>query len=213
MQEKTLGQSRVAAFSDGVFAVAITLLVLNLQVRGGARPEPLHELLRAELPNYVVFVVSFAMVGIKWLNHHRMFERIRRVDTTLVLLNLLLLLAVTVVPFTTALLGSYLRTPDAAPAAMLYGLVWMVNGMAYTLVWAYASRRGYTAPEADTVAARRTLVLYALGPVGYAVGAALSFVNAYAAIALYCIVISAYVAPPPHLRRHAHALGRKPAHL
>lgn len=201
MPEETLGQSRIAAFSDGVFAVAITLLVLDLRIPQAAQIEPLSELLRAELPNYLVFVVSFAIVGIKWLNHQRMFARIRRADTMLIVLNLLLLLGVTVVPFTTALLARYLQTPDAAWASMLYGLVWMLNGIAYTMVLGYAQRRGLTTTDRRSPAARRMLRLYALGPLGYAVGAALSFVNVYAAIALYCIVVSAYLIPPPRMER------------
>jgi len=198
VREEPLDQSRIASFSDGVFAVAITLLVLNLQVPQGGRGEPLRDLLRSEWSSYLIFIVSFAIVGIKWLNHHRMFSRIRRADTTLIVLNLALLLGVTVVPFTTALLAHYMQTPDAAAASMFYGIVWTLNGVAYTLVLAYAQRRGFMTPGARSPASRRMLWLYALGPVGYAVGAALSFVNVYAAIALYCLVVSAYILPPPH---------------
>jgi uncharacterized membrane protein len=199
-EEETLGQSRIAAFSDGVFAVAITLLVLDLQVPKGSR-ESLPELLHAELGSYAVFVLSFVIIGIKWLNHHRMLSLIRRADTTLMLLNLVLLLGVTVVPFTTSLLAHYLPSPDAPLAAMLYGLVWLLNGIAYTLVLWYAQRRGFTTIDPRAVSQRRMLFLYLLGPIGYAVGVALSLVNVPAAIVLYLVVVSAYVLPPPRARR------------
>lgn len=201
VQEETLGQSRVAAFSDGVFAVAITLLVLDLQVPKGATIVPLPELLRSELPSYIVFAVSFAIVGIKWLNHQRMFARIRRADTTLIMLNLLLLAGVTVVPFTTALLARYIPTPYAALASLVYGLMWTLNGVAYTLVLGYALRRGLTTTDRRSPAARRMFRLYALGPIGYAVGAVFSFVNVYISLVIYCVVVSAYILPPPRPER------------
>jgi uncharacterized membrane protein len=190
---ESLADSRLAAFSDGVFAVAITLLVLDLQVPKGTL-EPLPQFLAGELSSYGLFVVSFAIVGIKWLNHHRMFERIRSADTTLTMLNLALLLGISIVPFTTALLGRYLGTPDAALASVVYGVVWTLNGVAYTLVLGYARRAGLT-PTSSTPAERRVLLLYAIGPLGYAAGAALSLVSVPLAIAIYCVVVAIYVPP------------------
>lgn len=201
MHDESLGGSRLAAFSDGVFAVAITLLVLDLHVPRADQSESLGTLLRSEFGAYVVFFLSFAIVGIKWLNHHRMLSRMRGADTTLILLNLMLLLGVTIVPFTTALLARYLRTPDAALASMLYGLVWTVNGLAYTLVLGYAQRQGFTIADGRSASERRMLRFYALGPIGYAIGSALSFVDVYSALALYAVVVSAYIIPPPRTRR------------
>lgn len=201
MHDESLGGSRLAAFSDGVFAVAITLLVLDLHVPRAGQAETLGTLLRSELGGYVVFVLSFAIIGIKWLNHHRLLARIRGADTTLIVLNLILLLGISIVPFTTALVAHYLRTPDAGLASMLYGIVWMANGVAYTLVLGYAQRRGLTVTDGRSVSERRMLRLYVLGPIGYAVGAALSFIDVYGALALYAVVVSAYIIPPPRARR------------
>jgi len=194
---ESLADSRIAAFSDGVFAVAITLLVLDLQVPKGPL-ERLPVFLAGEASSYVLFVLSFAIIGIKWLNHHRLFARIRRADTTLIVLNLVLLLGISVVPFTTALLGRYLTTPDAPLASVVYGVVWTLNGIAYTLVLGYAQRSGL-APAASTLAERRVFLLYAIGPLGYAVGAAISYVSIPLAIAIYCLVVAAYI--PPYGRR------------
>lgn len=97
------------AFSDGVFAVAITLLALNIQVP--SERITLAALVSRQAAGYATFIVTFAMVGIKWLNHHRMFSLIRQVDTTVNILNLLLLLGVRVVPFTAAPLAKHMTIP------------------------------------------------------------------------------------------------------
>jgi uncharacterized membrane protein len=143
-------------------------------------------------------VLSFAIIGIKWLNHHRLFALIRSADTTLIVLNLVLLLGISVVPFTTALLGRYLTTPDAPLASVVYGIVWTLNGIAYTLVLGYAQRNGL-APAPRTTAERRVFLLYVIGPFGYAVGAAVSFFGIPLALAIYALVVAAYI--PPYGRR------------
>jgi uncharacterized membrane protein len=103
-----LEASRLIGFSDGVFAVAITLLVLDIHVP--SEKTSLRELLREQGPNYLMFVVAIVMIGIKWLNHYRLFALIRHVDTIVDVLNLLLLLGICVVPFTTALIAKYMMT-------------------------------------------------------------------------------------------------------
>jgi uncharacterized membrane protein len=123
---ESLEASRLVGFSDGVFAVVITLLVLNIQVP--SEPISLHALMAQQCPSYLIFIVTFAMVGIKWLNHHRLFALIRRVDTLLSVLNLVLLLGICLVPFTAAMIAKYMTTPDAAFASVIYGIVWTING-------------------------------------------------------------------------------------
>src|SRR3954447_20216694 len=96
--------ARVEAFSDGVFAIAITLLVLDLRLPPGEGEGSEREFFEALVrlwPQYVAFLISFAFIGIMWMNHHRLFTYITKSDTTLMILNLLLLLGVTVVPFPT----------------------------------------------------------------------------------------------------------------
>ena len=107
------------AFSDGVFAIAATLLVLDLHVQ--ARPGHLASALGHEWPHYVTFVVSFLTIGIIWVNHHGQFHRIAKVDRTLLFLNLPLLMFVVLIPFPTDLLASYLHSgSDQHVAAALY---------------------------------------------------------------------------------------------
>lgn len=98
-------KTRLEAFSDGVFAVAITLLVLDLRVPRDAQPGGLGHALNDLWPNYASYVVSFFIIGIIWVNHHAMLGFIRRVDRTLLFLNLLLLLFIALIPFPTALLA------------------------------------------------------------------------------------------------------------
>ena len=191
-----LNASRLIGFSDGVFAVVITLLVLNIQVP----PEPisLHSLIARQAPNFVMFVVTFAMVGVKWLNHHRMFTLIRRVDTMVNILNLLLLLGVCAVPFTTALLAKYLTTPDAPLASTIYGLVWTVNGFLYTAILSYAFKRGFTEKLRSV---HRLAIFYVIGPLSYLIAIGVSFLNVYAGVALYLIIVSLYIPPQRVLKQ------------
>ena len=124
-------------------------------------------------------------------NHHRLFALIRRVDTIVNVLNLLLLLGICVVPFTTALIAKYMMTPDAAFASVVYGIVWTINGFLYTAILAYARSNGFLERSAVT---RRMVLLYVIGPLGYlAIG--ISFLNIYAGIALYVVIVSLYIPP------------------
>ena len=102
---------RAEAFSDGVFAIAITLLVLDLRLPG-AGPEHhtlIYQLLH-DWPQYFAYVVSFLTIGIMWMNHHTIFAHITRVDRPLLVINLLLLMAVVAIPFPTSLVAEHLQT-------------------------------------------------------------------------------------------------------
>lgn len=128
---------RIEAFSDGVYAIAITLLILDLKVPmtpdghlGGA-------LLR-QWPAYFAFLVSFAFTGIMWVNHHRLFTHICRSDNRLLFLNLLLLLGVTFVPFPTALLAAHLRGADALTAAAVFNGTYVMIAIFFNVLWHHA---------------------------------------------------------------------------
>src|ERR1700740_3636134 len=102
--------NRIEAFSDGMFAIAITLLILEIKVPSSG-PGGLTKALLRQWPSYFAFLLSFVYIGVMWMNHHRMFNHIRRSNDTLLVLNLLLLLGVTAVPFPTAVLAANLGTP------------------------------------------------------------------------------------------------------
>ena len=116
MQSET---ARIEAFSDGVFAIAITLLILEIKIPTQEQGRLATSLLR-QWPSYLGFLMSFAFIGIMWINHHRMFTLIKRSTDALLILNLLLLLGVTVVPFPTAVLTAHLGGPDQRFAVVFY---------------------------------------------------------------------------------------------
>ena len=110
-------KTRLEAFSDGVFAIAITLLIIEVRVPDSEAGELARDLAN-QWPSYAAYAVSFAIIGIIWVNHHDIFERIVTVDRPLLFLNLLLLLTVAFLPLPTALLGDYIRkgtTPTSPP--------------------------------------------------------------------------------------------------
>ena len=134
---------RVEAFSDGMFTIAITLLVLDLKV---PRLESLHEgvslasSLMRQWPSYVAFLTSFFTILIMWVNHHNLFTYIKRSDGLFLFLNGLVLLTVTVVPFPTALLAEYIRQPQASLAAAVYAGTFLCNCVAFNIMWRYAAK-------------------------------------------------------------------------
>src|SRR5215470_6530126 len=140
--EKETG--RIESFSDGVFAVAITLLVFALQVphlpAGAISVTALGSALLAQWPSYLTFMTSFATILIMWASHHSIFKLVYKADTVFLFANGLLLLLVTVVPFPTSLLAQYLITPAAPLACAVYAGVFVVINVAYNLLWWSAVR-------------------------------------------------------------------------
>lgn len=141
--------SRIDAFSDGVFSIAITLLAFQLLVPSLQTTETAGGLvtaLLAQWPAYVAFITSFLTILIIWVNHHRMLEMVAVIDHTLMILNGLLLLGVSVIPFTAHLLDTYLMHPDAPIAAFVYSGWLLVMALTFQGVWYYAVRRGLLHP-------------------------------------------------------------------
>lgn len=137
---------RLEAFSDGVFAIAITLLALNLTVPDTITPDKLAATLKGNWPVYLSFVLSFLTLLIAWVYHHRLLQGAERARTRLLFTNGLLLLIVASVPFPTALLGRYLTTPAASVVCAIYaGYIGMLN-FSYNLLWWEVERQqpGYS---------------------------------------------------------------------
>ena len=133
-----MSTGRAEAFSDGVFAIAITLLVLGLVLSGHG---PLTSQLLAAWPRYFAYVVSFLTIGIMWMNHHTILAHVARVDRPLLVLNLLLLMAVVAVPFPTALVAEHLTgsSKAAATATVTYGLVMIAISAGFAGLWVYVA--------------------------------------------------------------------------
>lgn len=189
--------ARIEAFSDGVFAIAITLLVLEIKIPN-AGDAHLAGLLLREWPFYLSFVISFAFIGIMWINHHRLFTHIKRSDNMLLILNLLLLLGVTAVPFPTAVLALNLGQPGQRTAAMLYDGTYLFIAIVFNLLWRYASggRQHLLLADVDHAAVKHISLQYSFGPVAYFVCLVLAWVNVPASLALNILLAIFFALPP-----------------
>jgi uncharacterized membrane protein len=160
---------RVEAFSDGIFAFAITLLVLELRVPHGLSDgAALCKALLDEWPSYFGYLTSFVTIGIMWMNHHRMFNLIHKSDDGLMLVNLVFLLGIAFVPFPTSVVADYLDTSAARVAAAFYSGTYVVIAILFNLLWRYASRGGRLFDKhADLAQAQAITRAYSVGPLLY----------------------------------------------
>jgi uncharacterized membrane protein len=181
--------TRLEAFSDGVFAIAITLLILEIKVPTGAEIQD-HGLTRALLdrwPSYVGYVISFVTIGIMWMNHHALFTYIRRVDRTLMLANLSLLMTVSFLPYPTAVLAEHLPDPAArTEATVFYGVTLVVIALAFNaLWWAGRGRHRLVGAGAHAGGMRTITFRYAIGPLSYGTATVVAFFNVWASLAIH----------------------------
>ena len=192
--QATSGSSRLEAFSDGVFAIAITLLILNIKVPDVEPGQHLWSALGQQWPSYAAYVVSFLVIGIIWLNHHTLFGYVARVDRGLVVINLLLLLVVAAIPWPTALMAEYLRDDTAShDAAVVYSGVMVLVAVAYVSLWWWATRTDRLLyPDVDYVRARATRGRFALGLVVYPVTVLLAFISAPLTLAVHGVLALYY---------------------
>ena len=181
-----MNTSRLEAFSDGVFAVAITLLVLQFTVPEVQSGKLLAKVL-GQWPQLVTYIASFLTVGVVWVNHHTIFRNLRAVDRTIQFINLVLLLTVVLVPYPTALLGRYLNSGvDGSVAAAFYAVVMTVMAIAFQGLVAWAlTHPDLLVPEAQGMRPGSVLPRFALGLVIYAVSIGLAFVSTWLVVALY----------------------------
>jgi uncharacterized membrane protein len=189
-----MDRSRLEAFSDGVFAVAITLLALNLTVEGPGHGHLIDQLYE-RWPAFLAYLISFFMIGIVWVNHHVLVRSISAVDRTLLFINLVLLMFVVLIPFATATEADYFpaNSPDAQLAMTLYAGVFlgMSVGFASILEWTLHGRRVYQPlPPEKRWAAR---VRFAGGGLVYVVAILAAQFNAVAAFVLIALVAVYYI--------------------
>jgi uncharacterized membrane protein len=204
-----MSKSRLEAFSDGVFAIAITLLVLTI-----AEPSNYRHLgseLWDRWPSLVAYAVSFLVIGIMWLNHHSVFSYFERIDRPLVYLNQLLLLTVVFVPYPTGVLGEALRRGEGTQvAAIVYTVTMAVNAYCWTALWLYASSGRRLLHEGFPEEQRRAATAaFTAGSVLYTVAIGVAVINAYAALA-FQFLMAVYYAVDPLSRRAAAGAGDEP---
>jgi uncharacterized membrane protein len=189
--------NRLEAFSDGVFAIAITLLVLDLKVPPPGSGHLGHELLQ-NWPSYAAYVVSFFTIGIIWINHHAAFSRLRAVDHSILIWNLALLMTVGILPFTTELMAEYLKesSGEGLAAAIYAGSFLLMGGVFVGANRQILLRRPRLLKEPmDAAKVRRTLHYAALGQLPYLVATLLAFVTPYITLAI-CAGCAIYYALP-----------------
>ena len=200
--EKETG--RIEAFSDGVFAVAITLLVLDIKVPTTPLSNPQVSLTRElfnQWPVYLAFVTSFLTILVMWINHHRIFGLIKRSDDRFLIINGLLLLTVSVFPFTTSLVATYIRNPQVRDAALVYSGTSVLLAVMFNVVWRYASKDGrLLAANHDTVAALGITESYRHGPTFYIIVFLIGFFSPHICL-LLCLALALFFTIPP--RKHA----------
>jgi uncharacterized membrane protein len=190
-----VSKARLEAFSDGVFAVAITLLVLEIAVPG-EEGDLAHEV--GQLwPSFAAYVVSFFTIGIIWVNHHTMVTRFARLDRTTLFLNLNLLLWVVLIPWSTALIAEHLRDSGADEhfAAAIYAANFLVMGFSFFAMWRHAGRAHLA--DLDVASVRRLMVRNSIGQGGYVVALALAWISAPASLIVCGLVAAYYVHPGP----------------
>ncbi|HEY9336452.1 MAG TPA: TMEM175 family protein [Kribbella sp.] len=172
--------NRLEAFSDGVFAIAITLLVLELHSPELEEGERLWPALVHEWPQFAAYLTSFAILGIMWVNHHSMFRQIRRADRGLMFLNLLLLLWATLLPFPTSLFAEHLEdeSSNAHVAAAVYSTNLTLAAIAFSLIWWYVLRNHLVDHDMSKAEVRKSLLRYSMGTVVYGACIGISFVSA-----------------------------------
>ncbi len=185
---------RVAAFSDGIFAFAATLLILNLSVVQGSALGPQ---LTAIWPSYVAYAVSFVTIGIIWVNHHTVMHQIGQVDRLFLLLNVLFLMFIAFIPFPTRLLAQSIDRPsqaDAEAAALLYGITLTSTAVLMNALWRYASvGRRLLRRDAEARTVRGIDRSYIVGPFIYLAATLIALRSAQASAAVYALIALFYV--------------------
>ena len=181
---------RVEAFSDGVFAIAITLLILT--ITPPTHGELGHELLRL-WPSYVAYVVSFVTIGIIWVNHHAIFRLFEGVDRTMLFLNVLFLMVVAFIPFPTEVVADNVRDPGSRrAAALLYGSNMILLAVGFVVLWVYGSRRLLSA-DADPREVASITRSFIPGTPTYVLGTLLAFVSPIASLVVFAALAGFYV--------------------
>lgn len=181
--------TRLETFADGVFAIAATLLILDVHRASGSVA---HGLVHA-WPDYVAYAISFLTIGIIWVNHHTVMNQVARADRTFLFINVVFLMIVAFSPFPTRVLAETLRGGSRA-GAFAYGLTFTLMALSYAAMWFYAAVGGrLIRPDADRRVVSGITRSFRPGSVVYALATVSSLLSAYLAVALYAAIALFYV--------------------
>jgi len=181
-----LPKNRLETLVDGVFAIAMTILVLELRAPAALGPGGLAQGLVDVGTRFATFVISFIVLGVYWFAHHQIFHFVLRVNRTLVWLNILFLLGIALVPFAASVMGAYTGDPIALS---LYGAVLgLLAALGYLIWWYLTGDRGLIEPGLDPEMVHKVRVWLAIGPVITPIAIAISFVSTTLALLIYLVL-------------------------
>ena len=200
-----LGKNRIEALSDGVFAIAMTLLILEFRVPNLPPDAPNVEVVPALLnlwPKFVTYVVSFISLGVFWIGHHNMYHSIRRADRVLLWLNILFFMFVSFLPFSTSVLNAFMQT-QVAP--LFFGANLTIIGWILFLQWTYANSQpemlaGFVTPEYRTMVRTRFLLI----PIVATLTMLVCFWSVEVLLAVYAVLLPWYMIPGKFDRHPTH---------
>jgi uncharacterized membrane protein len=184
--------ARLETFSDGVIAIAATLLILDVRADGS----PLGEELRHIWPSYVAYAISFITIGIIWVNHHVVMDQIARVDRRFLFINVFFLMVVAFIPFPTELVAHYIRDggDDARAAVLAYGFTFTLMGVAFGGMWWYAAGgKRLLKPDADPRTVAGITRSFRPGSLVYLGATLLAFASPVASLCVFGALALAYV--------------------
>jgi len=183
-------KNRLEAFSDGIFAFAATLLILNLAVEG----HPLSRQLLGIWPSYVAYALSFVTIGIIWTNHHLVMHQVAHIDRFFQMASVIFLMFIAFIPFPTRLLALNLESEGAQAAALAYGITLTATAVMFNVLWRYAaSGRRLLHHDADQKVVDGISRTYLLGPAIYLAATLVALVSPVASAALYVAIGVFYV--------------------
>jgi uncharacterized membrane protein len=187
-------KNRLEAFSDGIFAIAATLLVLEITVPHLEEPGQLGQALLDLWPSYLAYATSFLTIGIMWVNHHSVIRQLREADHRFLFINLGLLMLIAFVPFPTILLADYAWGGNGEAAALAYGITLTITAVFFNLLWRYAAwNHRLLRHDADPVEVSGISRAYLPGPFMYGGATLVALVSPEASAALYLAIAAFYV--------------------
>ena len=198
--------ARTEAFSDGVFAIAITLLILEIRVPDPNATGSLWLQLARQWPSYLAFLISFLSIGIMWINHHRIFTHVRRCDNSLLVLNLLLLLGVSFVPFPTAVVAKHIGYPGERAAVIFYNATYLAIAIVFNLMWRYCNAHEHhlLGNDFNRDEVRNITEQYAYGPSVYVVCIILAWFSTRLSLGINLAAAIFFLIPPAQSARLKH---------
>jgi uncharacterized membrane protein len=194
-QTSLMSLSRFEAFSDGVFAIAATLLALEIRIDDltNATPEKVLSELLHLLPHIISYATSFTTIGVIWLNHHALFHFIKRVDRISLTINLFLLMCVAFIPCSTAIVGKYREYPLVVA---FYGLSLSITGFVYNILWFYVLNRYI---KSENMIQRHIISrasIWSIGyPISYLLTTLFALVNSSLSLVIYGVISLFYLLP------------------